>query len=141
MSEIQNSLNSHSQTLVFIDPSLEDYQSLVAGVRAGVKVYVLDRARDGIDQITTSIQQAAAFGEIDAVHIFAHGSPDRLYLPGVVLSTDSLEKYRQHWQVWQQALSQKAAILLYGCQLAHARGAEFVEQAEKLDWEGDRGLG
>lgn len=132
MTQFQTSLNSHSQTLVFIDPSLEDYKSLVAGVREGVQVDVLDRARDGIDQITTSIQQAAAFGEIDAVHIFAHGSPDRLYLPNAVLSTDSLEKYLQHWQVWQQLLSQKATILLYGCQLAHARGAEFVKQLSNL---------
>ena len=132
MSEIQTSLNSRSQTLAFIDPSIEDYQSLVAGVREGVKVYVLDSPGNGIDQITTSIQQAAAFGEIDAVHIFTHGSPDRLYLPNVVLSTDSLGKYLQHWQVWQQALSQKAAILLYGCQLAHARGAEFVKQLRNL---------
>ena len=38
--------------IAFIDSQVPDYQSLVAGVKPGTEVVVLDGYRDAIDQIT-----------------------------------------------------------------------------------------
>jgi hypothetical protein len=41
-----------SKGIAFIDPAVEDYQHLVNGVLFGIKPIVLDKHRDGIEQIT-----------------------------------------------------------------------------------------
>ncbi len=46
-------------SLVFIDANVEDYQSLVAGVVPGAEVVILDPNRDGIAQISASIQNSS----------------------------------------------------------------------------------
>ncbi|GAB4279913.1 MAG: hypothetical protein Fur0025_07530 [Oscillatoriaceae cyanobacterium] len=38
--------------LLIIDPAVEDYQSLVAGVTPNTEVHILEKDRDGIEQIT-----------------------------------------------------------------------------------------
>jgi len=34
--------NSHSKSIVFIDPALDDYQSLAGGVLPGAEIIILD---------------------------------------------------------------------------------------------------
>jgi hypothetical protein len=40
------------RSIAFIDSQVENYQSLIAGVKPGTEVVVLDANRDAIDQIT-----------------------------------------------------------------------------------------
>ncbi|QZZ19175.1 DUF4347 domain-containing protein [Leptothermofonsia sichuanensis E412] len=42
-------------SLLFIDSTVEDYQSLMAGVNAGTEVYLLDSTQDAIAQITNTL--------------------------------------------------------------------------------------
>ncbi|MEG4328445.1 DUF4347 domain-containing protein, partial [Microcoleus sp. herbarium5] len=51
--------------IAFIDTQVENYQSLVAGVKAGTEVVVLDGNKDAIDQIT---QILALRTNIDSIH-------------------------------------------------------------------------
>jgi hypothetical protein len=39
-------------SIAFIDSQVEDYQSLIAGVKPGTEVVILDKNRDAITQIT-----------------------------------------------------------------------------------------
>ncbi|MEH2263255.1 DUF4347 domain-containing protein [Nostoc sp.] len=45
-------LDFYSTRIVFIDPQVEDYQSLVLGVLPDTSVVVLDANQDGIKQIS-----------------------------------------------------------------------------------------
>lgn len=73
--------NSQPRSLVFIDESVSDSQLLAAGVSEGMKVITLKQDSDGIEQITTEIQNYAdIYGSIDAIHIFSHGSSGNVYL-------------------------------------------------------------
>src|SRR4028119_1298703 len=70
--------NSLSKSIVFIGSDLDDYQSLAGGVLLGTETIILDKNRNGVDQITTKLQTiAAAGGTVDQVHIFSHGSSGR----------------------------------------------------------------
>ncbi|NJK73439.1 MAG: DUF4347 domain-containing protein, partial [Microcoleus sp. SU_5_6] len=100
------------RAIAFIDTQVEDYQSLIAGVKPGTEVVVLDRAKDAIDQIT---QVLAAHNNIDSIHIVSHGSSGSLQLGKTRFSLDNLETYSQQLQQWRNALTAGADILIYGC--------------------------
>ncbi|PSB13434.1 hypothetical protein C7B69_20300, partial [filamentous cyanobacterium Phorm 46] len=60
------------KAIAFIDPTVEDYQMLVAGVVPGIEAVVLDPKRDGVEQITQILGNS---NFVEAVHIISHGSP------------------------------------------------------------------
>ncbi|MEG4917265.1 DUF4347 domain-containing protein, partial [Microcoleus sp. B7-D4] len=101
--------------IVFIDTKVENYQSLIAGVKPGTEVVVLDGNKDAIDQITDIL---ALRTNIDSIHIVSHGAPGSLQLGNGCLSADNVETYSEKLQQWRSALSVDADILIYGCNVA-----------------------
>jgi Ca2+-binding RTX toxin-like protein len=121
------------KSLVFIDSNLKEYQFLADGVHQNAEVIILDIARNGIEQINEAIQNfASRQGLIEAIQIFSHGSPGSLQLGNSFLNSDNLESYRQILSSWKNALTNKANILLYGCQVAADTGAEFVGKLQQI---------
>jgi len=102
-------------SIAFIDTQVENYQSLVAGVKPGTEVVVLDGKKDAIDQIT---QILADRTNIESIHIISHGTPGSLQLGKTGLSVDNLETYSQQLQEWRSAFTGSADILIYGCNVA-----------------------
>lgn len=130
--------NTHCQALAFIDPAVEDYQSLIAGgecsrtagLLPGIKAVLLDSRRDGIQQISETL---ASYSHLQAIHIISHGSPGCLYLGNSVLNSKTLPRYQNHLQNWQTALTENADILLYGCRVAGTtKPASFLEDVAAL---------
>ena len=103
--------------IAFIDTQVENYQSLMAGVKPGTEVVVLDANRDAIDQITEIL---ALRSNIDSIHIVSHGAPGSLQLGDGSVSLDNLEAYSEQLQQWRSALNLGADILIYGCNVASA---------------------
>jgi Domain of unknown function (DUF4347)/FG-GAP-like repeat len=101
--------------IAFIDRQVADYQSLIAGVKPGTAVVVLDENRDAIDQITEVL---ACRSNIDSIHIISHGAPGSLQLGKTRLCADNLETYSEKLQQWRSALTPCADILIYGCNVA-----------------------
>jgi hypothetical protein len=83
--------------IAFIDTQVENYQSLIAGVKTGTEVVVLDGNRDAIDQITDIL---ALRSNIDSIHIVSHGAPGSLQLGDVRFSLDDIECDRHSLQQW-----------------------------------------
>ncbi|MEG4082531.1 DUF4347 domain-containing protein, partial [Microcoleus sp. POL10_C6] len=121
--------------IAFIDTQVENYQSLVAGVKPGTEVVVLDGNRDAIDQIT---QILALRTNIDSIHIVSHGAPGSLQLGDVRFSLDDIECDRDSLQQWfsQRTYSigdTRPNILLYGCCVAAGKtGKAFVKRLSEL---------
>ena len=115
--------------LVFIDPAVDDYQSLIAGVNPHTEVILLHPHEDGVDQISLALAKRK---NLKSVHLVAHGSPGCLQLGSAQLSLDNLNQYHQ-LQQWRQALSEKASILLYGCCVAATeRGMRYLNRLQSL---------
>jgi hypothetical protein len=74
--------------IVFIDPRVEDYQSLIASVAPGASVVILDLLLDGVVQIGNFL---AGRSNVSSVHIVSHGSSGSLQLGAARLSIDTLE--------------------------------------------------
>jgi hypothetical protein len=70
-------LRQTATTIVFIDASLSDYQTLQAGIVEGVKSVIISPNQDGIEQISQVLQQHP---HITTIHILSHGAPGCLYL-------------------------------------------------------------
>jgi Domain of unknown function (DUF4347)/Bacterial Ig domain/RTX calcium-binding nonapeptide repeat (4 copies) len=115
--------------IIFIDATVEDYQSLIAGINPDTKVVILNQMKDGISQITDNLQG----GKYKAVHIVSHGSEGSLQLGSKQLNSGNLDIYKSQLQQWANYLTDEADILLYGCDVAAGKtGVGFVQQLSQL---------
>jgi hypothetical protein len=119
------------KTLVFIDPAVEDYQTLLEGIVPEAKAIALDASRDGVEQITEILQESTC---LETIHLVSHGSPGCLYLGSTQLNLKTLERYISQLQSWSSALVSggQGGIFLYGCNVAAGKdGATFVQRLQQ----------
>ncbi|RCJ42064.1 hypothetical protein A6770_35240 [Nostoc minutum NIES-26] len=116
--------------IVFIDSTVEDYQSLVLGVLPNTEVIILDTNQDGVEQISQVLAQRVG---INSLHIVSHGAPGRVYLGNAELGQQALNNYAGQLMNWAFAFSDNAQILLYGCDVAKTDlGRAFVQCLSEL---------
>src|ERR1043165_1194531 len=76
------------QEIVFVDPNVRDFQTLVDGIdNPNARVVLLDDTRDGVQQIADVVKQ---YTRVDAVHIISHGSEGQIDLAGSALNETSM---------------------------------------------------
>lgn len=118
------SLVAH-RAAVFIDPAIENYQSLIAHVAADAAVMLLDPQQDAIAQITRYITTERT---ITSLHLVAHGTPGSLQLGHTTLSLSTIDQYADLLQQWSHIRS----VLLYGCRVAVGdAGTELMERLHR----------
>ncbi|GCL41287.1 DUF4347 domain-containing protein [Dolichospermum planctonicum] len=118
-------LRQTATTIVFIDASLSDYQTLQTGIIEGVKTVIISPEQDGIEQISQILQQHP---HITTIHILSHGAPGCLYLGNSQLNLTNIHNYTQQLQQWQPQ-----NILLYGCNVAAGdAGTEFIHKLHQI---------
>ncbi|MEH1922945.1 Calx-beta domain-containing protein [Nostoc sp.] len=120
-----------STNIVFIDPKVIDYQSLVAGIILGSEVVILDPNRDGLTQITEFLEKHKS-NSVQSIHIVSHGSAGSLQLGSGNLNLSNLDSYANQLQKWASVLTENADILLYGCDVASGEGTKFVQQISRI---------
>ncbi|BAS56519.1 hypothetical protein NIES2135_41680 [Leptolyngbya boryana NIES-2135] len=109
--------------IAFVDPSVPEVSSLVAGVRSQIEVILLDGDRDGIVQIAEVLENRR---QIKAIHLISHGTPGAILIGTAQLSAETMRIYARSLMQWSEALSADAEILIYGCEVA--QGAEALLQ-------------
>ena len=108
------------QEILFLSPSVRDYQQLLDGISPNVEVHVLDPTRDGVAQMAEIL---AGRTGIDAVHLIGEGTEAEMHLGASFLTQDSISaRYAEQFQQIGQSLSQNADLLIYGCNFG--RGAD-----------------
>ncbi|MBF0438398.1 MAG: DUF4347 domain-containing protein, partial [Magnetococcales bacterium] len=116
--------------MIFIDPTVENYQTLIKDIPQDAQVVILDPHKDGVEQISAALKGHSG---VDAVHIVSHGSAGYLALGGSELDVVNLEDHTQALQDWGAALSEKADIMIYGCDIgAGLTGGAFVSRLAEL---------
>ncbi|MCH5374924.1 MAG: DUF4347 domain-containing protein, partial [Planctomycetes bacterium] len=132
----QRALVGAAHEVVFVDGSVEGYESLVTGLSrtaatssptgSPIEVILLDADRDGVTQITEYL--AGAQG-VSGIHILSHGYAGGLQVGSASLSDQSLMVYSAQLARWGESLAADADILIYGCEVAGgAWGARFIEE-------------
>ncbi len=108
--------------VVFVDPTVPDCQTLAAGIGPNAEVIWLDPTRDGVEQIAESL---AGRSGIDAIHLISHGSSGKLQLGVGTLTAESMSgEYADELATIQEALSDQADILVYGCDFAEGQDGQ-----------------
>ncbi|HEY9624028.1 MAG TPA: DUF4347 domain-containing protein [Crinalium sp.] len=116
--------------LVFIDATVDNYQSLVSGVVSDATAIVVESHRDGIAQITAALTR---YPNIKRLHIVSHGSPGCLRLGSTILNLDTLNDIASQIQRWSATLVSGVEVLLYGCNVAATQaGKTFVDRLSQL---------
>ncbi|MGF7178457.1 Ig-like domain-containing protein [Azospirillum doebereinerae] len=126
--------------VMFVDPTVADYQTLVDGARPGVEVVVLDPSRDGLVQMAEYLEGRSG---IDSVQIMAHGSAGRFALGAVDVNADTLRTHGAELAIIGRALTEHGDLLIYACNtgagidgqgfvidLARATGADVAASSD-----------
>jgi Domain of unknown function (DUF4347)/FG-GAP-like repeat len=117
---------SQRASVLFIDASVADVQTLVEGAKAKTEVHLLQPGEDAIAQITNTLLGRSG---IESLQIVSHGKSGGLQLGETWLDVQSLPGYVGQLKSWGAALSEQADILLYGCDVAQTTiGKTFVNQ-------------
>ena len=118
-------VTTKKQIYVF-DSGLPDLQVLIDAAGPDAQIILLDSASDGILQLAKALQFEI---DIDALHIFSHGSVGSLELGSTVLSLATLPDYSEALAQIGQALTAEGDLLLYGCDVAQGEvGQAFIAQ-------------
>jgi VCBS repeat-containing protein len=125
-----------TREIVFVDAGVENFQQFVDDVQnnaddsRNIEVVVLDRDRDGIEQISSHLQDLQ---DIDAVHIISHGVDGSVKLGETTLNADSLQENSSQIALWANAFTDSGDILFYGCDLASSSiGQNLIDELGAL---------
>ncbi|HLO52097.1 MAG TPA: DUF4347 domain-containing protein, partial [Kamptonema sp.] len=115
--------------IIFVDSSVEDYQSLIHNADRA-QIFILNENLSAIEQITNALTNQK---NIEAVHILSHGSKGSLKLGADVFNGKELENFSTQIKQWGNALTENADILLYGCDVAAGEAGEnFVKRLSEI---------
>ena len=125
--DVLNALATYMPTeprteVVFVDPTVPNYQELLSGMDPHIEVVMLDGGQDGVQQMASSLEGRTG---INAIHIISHGTSGELHLGTGTLSTETMSsQYANDLATIQHALSEQADILVYGCDFAEGEAGE-----------------
>ncbi|AEY00993.1 hypothetical protein GU3_06185 [Oceanimonas sp. GK1] len=122
-------LNQGRKEVAFVDTGVEDYQTLVDGIGAGIEVRLLDAGQDGLAQLAVWAQQNEGY---DAIHLMSHGDEGQVQLGSLTLNGTEAENRAGELGILGRALNQDGDLLLYGCDVAGGEGQAFVERLAEL---------
>ncbi|MGB3613367.1 MAG: DUF4347 domain-containing protein, partial [Elainellaceae cyanobacterium] len=83
-------------TLVVVDPRVDGYESLIAGISPDAAIAVLEPRQDGITQITAILQSRP---NVD-LHLLCHGDPGRLQLGSSQITQQTIERNQATLRTW-----------------------------------------
>ncbi|MBF0125799.1 MAG: DUF4347 domain-containing protein, partial [Magnetococcales bacterium] len=116
--------------MIFVDPTVNNYQTLLRTLPQEARVVLLDPHKDGVEQIRAALSGHAG---VETLHIVSHGSAGYLELGGSELDVVNMEDRAQALQDWGAALAEHADILIYGCDVgAGMTGGAFVSRLAEL---------
>lgn len=105
------SRNPPSKSFVFNDSSINDGEYFVSGIWAGDEVILLNSNSDGIEKITSALQNNASIvGKIYKVRTISGGRSGKLQLGSVMLCSDYLEPYKSQLPKWKSSRSKKRGL-------------------------------
>ncbi|MEI7686260.1 MAG: Ig-like domain-containing protein, partial [Planctomycetota bacterium] len=123
--------------VILVDARVPDLANFISQLEEGLPpgawydLYVIDATHGGVAQITDILAQY--HHNLDAVHLFSHGSSGELLVGSDQLDRAQLSHLAGQLSTWNNALINGGDLLLYGCDVAAgADGEVFVEQLHVL---------
>lgn len=124
--EADPALNNGRREVAFVDTAIGDWQTLVASIRPGVEVVLLDAGESGLAQMAAWAQTHSGY---DAIHLLSHGSTGVIYLGQDKLTQSRLDDagVKADLAALGAALTADGDLLIYGCSTAAGdAGQRFI---------------
>ncbi|MCA9130193.1 MAG: DUF4347 domain-containing protein, partial [Planctomycetales bacterium] len=124
---------SATREALFIDASLDDLDVLLQEIarERDADVFLMERDVDGVAFVSSVLSSAGE--EYGAIHIVSHGSAGSVQLGDTLLTTATIDNYRDQLSSWGMYLTDDADILIYGCDLANSQsGVTLLETLAEL---------
>ncbi|MCI4626804.1 MAG: DUF4347 domain-containing protein, partial [Candidatus Magnetoovum sp. WYHC-5] len=112
--------------VIFVDESIEHYETLLFSVNPTIEVVKLEAGRDGLMQVADYLAKHSS-NRYDAIHIVSHGDVGKLYLGSATLASDTIWQYYDVLKAIGHSLSKGGDLLLYGCKVAQGEGRQFLD--------------
>jgi VCBS repeat-containing protein len=113
--------------IVFVDTSVEDYQTILASFDDSIEVVLLDSESDGVEQLAAVLDNRQ---NVDAVHIISHGQSGSLQLGTAKLTQATINgEYSDELVTIGRALNASGDILIYGCDFGRSDVGEAAVSA------------
>ena len=118
--------------ILFVDPSVDDVETIVCGVRPEVRAIVLDPAVPAARQIALALD---GLDGLDAVHVIAHGAPGRVNFSTGEWSAATLQDDAGDLAAIGRALGADGELRLWSCESAAGTASASVidKLAEAMD--------
>ncbi|MGN4065834.1 DUF4347 domain-containing protein [Burkholderia gladioli] len=116
--------------VVFIDPSVANYQTLIAGLPAGTQYVVLDAGSDGFAQIAGYLRSHQG---VESISLISHGTDGAIQAGSTWLTASDFSAYSAQLAQIGAAMKPGGDFLIYGCDVAQqADGQALVQQIAGL---------
>jgi hypothetical protein len=113
---IETQTPSSVSEIVFVDTSVNNYETLLSGINPNAEVVLLDASRDGLEQMAEVLEGRSG---ISAIHIISHGDAGQLQLGSASLTFENMQgEFSDELALIGEALGESADILIYGCNFA-----------------------
>lgn len=114
-----------ARNLAFVDASLPELASLLAGLPAHFQVHLMPSNQDGMQFMA---QTLVGRSNIESLHLLCHGQPGQLQMGSETLVRAKLAHYRNALDVLSDAMAEDGEWLIYACEVAQgSTGQSFVE--------------
>jgi hypothetical protein len=120
-----NAASAAEKQVVFVDPNVTNYQTLIAGLPAGTAVIMLNANTDGLEQIAQYVQQHPGIG---AIHLISHGAEGTVQAGATWLDAANLPKYDAELAQIGAAMAPGGDFLIYGCDVAEGSDGRTLVQ-------------
>jgi filamentous hemagglutinin family protein len=134
--------------LIFLDATVEDYQSLLYKGKPGTTTTVITPDQSGIETITNTLAPRQG---VDELHLVTEGNAGEFWLGRDYVSAANVGEFSEQLQAWSASLSEGADLLLYSCftalgsvgdaLLASLAAATGADVAASTDLTGSAALG
>src|SRR5579871_4925049 len=109
--------------IAFVDPTIPDLASLLAGLRPNVEAFVLDPSKNALGEIARELE---ARDLVDVVHVIAHGAPGEVSFASGPLMRATLNDHLAELSSIRRSLM-GGDFLLWSCQTAQGeKGRAFI---------------
>jgi hypothetical protein len=116
---------TNKREIAFIDPGVDDVETLLNGIRPNVEPILLSSDEPAPRQMARTVHGREG---LEAIHVIAHGRPGEVSFGFGVLSRDSLDTYSIDLRSLGVALNKSGALRLWSCEIGKGDcGSEFVQ--------------
>ncbi len=110
--------------ILFVDPAVDDVETILCGLRPGVEAIVLDPTTPAVRQIAAALD---GLRDLEGVHVIAHGAPGRVSFSAGEWSLATIRSETELLNTIGRALNADGQLLLWSCATGKGdAGEEFV---------------